>query len=152
MGRSGQGWHGDWEVRFTDQVFKWKYNSASKEAVVDQVIKHLARILALEYALDGHRQSGQSVLISVSSVSNINNVVSIQRYLEALNVVEAVRVTLIADDVVTYELKLRNDAEALQRLIEFGEVLEQEELPQVYAQGDSQTVLSYSFINQGGSN
>ena len=66
--------------------------------------------------------------------------------------VEAVRVTLIADDVVTYELKLRNDTEALQRLVEFGDVLEQEELPQVYAQGDSQTVLSYSFINQGGSN
>ena len=66
--------------------------------------------------------------------------------------VDSVRVTLISDDVVTYELKLRNDAEALQRLIEFGEVLEQDELPQVYAQSESQTVLTYSYIDRGTAN
>jgi len=154
VGRSGQGWSGDWEVQFTDQVFKWEYRNASKQAVVDQVIEHLARILALEYALDDHRRSGQSLLMSVSSMNNIGSLVSVQRYLGALNVVDTVRVTLISDDVVTYELKLRNDAEALQRLIELGEVLEQEELPQVYAQSDSQTqtVLSYSYIDRGTSN
>ncbi len=154
VGRSGQGWSGDWEVQFTDQVFKWEYRNASKQAVIDQVMEHLARILALEYALDDHRRSGQSLLMSVSSMNNIGSLVSVQRYLGALNVVDSVRVTLISDDVVTYELKLRNDAEALQRLIELGEVLEQEELPQVYAQSDSrtQTVLSYSYIDRGTSN
>ena len=152
IGRSGQGWHGDWEVRFADQVFKWKYNGASRQVVVDQLIKHLARILALEYALDDHRRSGQSLLMSISSMNNIGSLVLVQRYLEALNVVDSVRVTLISDDVVTFELKLRNDAEALQRLIEFGELLEQEELPQIYAQGDTQTVLSYTYIDRGESN
>ena len=152
IGRSGQGWSSDWEVRFSDQVFKWQYKDASKLAVIDQVIEHLARILALEYALEDHRRSGQSLLMSVSSINDIGNVVSVQRYLEALNVVDSARVTLIADDVVTYELKLRNDAEALQRLIEFGEVLEQDELPQIYAQSESQTVLNYTYIDQGGFN
>lgn len=152
IGRSGQGWQGDWEVRFADQVFKWKFNDASRQVVVDQVIEHLARILALEYALDDYRRSEQSLLVSVSSMNNIASVVSVQAYLETLNVVESVRVALISGDVVTFELKLRNDAEALQRLIEFGEVLEQNELPQIYAQGENQTVLSYAYIDRGGSN
>ncbi len=152
IGRSGQGWYGDWEVRFTDQVFKWKYNGASRQAVVDQVIEHMARILALEYALDENRRTRQSLLMSVSSMNNIESLVSVQGYLEALSVVESVRVKLITDATVTFELKLRNDAEALQRLIEFGDVLEQEELPQVYAQGDTQTLLSFTYIDRGRSN
>ncbi|MFB3058482.1 MAG: DUF2066 domain-containing protein [Gammaproteobacteria bacterium] len=47
VGRSGQGWHGDWEVRFAEQVFKWKYRGSSRQQVVDQAMRHLARVLFL---------------------------------------------------------------------------------------------------------
>jgi hypothetical protein len=152
VGRSGKGWHGDWEVRFADQIFKWKFEASSKKAVVDQVIKHLARILALEYALEDHRRVEQSLLLSVSSMDGIRNLIAVEVYLKSLNVVDSVRVAMINKDVITYRLKLRNDVSDLQRLIEFGEVLEQENFPQVSTQGDDQIILNYSYIDRGVSN
>lgn len=152
VGRSGQGWHGDWEVRFAEQIFKWKFKGSSRQQVVDQAIKHLARVLALEYALEDHRRVDQALLISVSAVPKFSQLISVQRYLKSLAVVESVRVSLISDDVVTFKLKLRNDAKDLQRLIELGEVLEQLELPQINAQDDSLVVLDYLYIDRGVSN
>ena len=152
VGRSGKGWHGDWEVRFADQIFKWRYEAPSKQAVVDQVVKHLARILALEYALEDHRRVEQSLLLSVSALEGIDRLIRVQNYLKSLSVVESVRVALINQDVVTYQLKLRNDPEDLQRLIEFGEVLEQEDFPQVSTRGQEQIILNYSYIDRGVNN
>ena len=149
IGRSGQGWQGDWEVRFADQIFKWRHQASSKQGVVDQVIRHLARILALEYALEDHRRVEQSLLLSVSAMDGIDHLIRVQKYLRSLNVVDSVQVAMVNQDVVTYRLQLRNDASDLQRLIEFGEVLEQEDFPQVNTQGDDQVILNYSYIDRG---
>jgi hypothetical protein len=151
-GRSGVGWQGDWEVRFADQIFKWTYKSSARQDVVDQVIRHLAKILALEYALEDHRRVEQSLLMSVSDVDGIDNLIKVQQYLQSLNVVDGVRVAMISKDVVTYRLSLRNKAEDLQRLIEFGDVLEQEDFPELRTQGEEQIILNYRFINRGASN
>jgi hypothetical protein len=137
IGRSGSGWRGDWEVRFADQIFKC------------QVIRHLARILALEYALEDHRRVEQSLLLSVSALEGIDRLVSVQKYLQSLNAVDSVRIAMINRDVVTYRLELRNEPEDLQRLIEFGEVLEQEDFPQVSTGGEEQIILNYSYIDRG---
>ena len=152
VGRSGEGWRGDWEVRFAEQVFTWTHKAPSKQAVIDQVIRHLAKILALEYALEDHRQAEQSLLLSVSELGGIEKLIRVQRYIESLNVVDSVRVAIVNNDVVTYRLTLRNDPEDLQRLIEFGEVLEQEDFPQVSTEGEEQIILNYSFIDRGASN
>jgi hypothetical protein len=88
-------------------------------------------------------------LLSVSALEGIDHLIAVQKYLESLNVVDSVRVAMINKDVITYRLKLRNDAEDLQRLIEFGEVLEQEDFPQVNTQGEAQIILNYSYINRG---
>lgn len=152
VGRSGEGWRGDWEVRFADQVFTWTYKTSAKQEVIDQVIRHLAKILAREYALEDHRRVEQSLLLSVSELGGIDKLIKVQRYLESLNVVDSVRVAMVSKDVVTYRLDLRNDPEDLQRLIEFGEMLEQEDFPQVSTQGEEQIILNYSFIKRGASN
>ena len=152
VGRSGEGWQGDWEVRFADQIFKWTFKASSKQAVIDQVIRHLAKILALEYALEDHRRVEQSLLLSVSELDGIDKLIRVQQYLESLNVIDSVQIAMISKDVVTYRLKLRNDPEDLQRLIEFGEVLEQEDFPQVSTEGEEQIILNYSFVNRGAGN
>lgn len=152
VGRSGKGWHGDWEVRFAEQVFKWEYKGSSRQQVVDQAIKHLARVLALEYALEDYRRVDQTLLMSVSSMPDFNQLISVQRYLESLSVVDSARVALVSSDMVTFKLKLRNDAEDLQRLIELGDVLEQLDLPQINTQDDSQIILNYLYIDRGISN
>ncbi len=150
VGRSGEGWRGDWEVRFAEQIFKWTHKASSKKDAVDQGIRHLARILALEYALEDHRRVDQSLLLSVSNLDGIADLVAVQRYLAKLTAVESARVATIGRGVVTYRLELRNAPEDLQRLIEFGEVLEQENFPQVSTQGESQVILNYSYIDRGG--
>jgi hypothetical protein len=149
IGRSGQGWQGDWEVRFADQIFKWTYESPAKQEVIDQVIRHLARILASEYALEDHHSIEQSLLLSVSSVRGIDNLIEVQKYLQSLNAVESARVAMVNQDVVTYRLDLRNNPEDLQRLIDFGDVLEQEDFPQLSTQGGDQIILNYSYIDRG---
>ena len=149
IGRSGKGWQGDWEVRFADQIFKWQFKASQKNAVIEQVIKHLARILALEYALEDHRRSDLTLLLGVSALHGIDSLIKVQEYLKSLNAVDSVRVAMINNDVVTYRLRLRNDASDLQRLIEFGEVLEQEDFPQVSTQGEDQMILNYSYIDRG---
>jgi hypothetical protein len=149
FGRSGQGWHGDWEVRFAEQVFKWKYRGSSKQQVIDQAIKHLARVLALEYALEDHRRVEQVLFLRISSMPKFNQLISVQSYLKSLSVVDSIRVAKISNDVVTFKLKLRNDAEDLQRLIELGEVLEQLDLPSVNAQDDREVIMNYSYIDRG---
>ena len=152
IGRTETGWRGDWEVRFDDQVFKWQYTGSSEEVIVEQLVKHLARILALEFALENQQASDQDLLMRVSSMSGINRVIAVQHYLQSLNVVESVRVGLIQQEVVTFRVKLRNDVEDLQRLIEFGEVLEQEEFPQLNAQNGNAVTLNYVYVDRGISN
>ena len=152
VGRSGSGWQGDWEVRFAEQVFKWKHKDSSKQLVVEQAIKHLARVLALEYALEDHRRVDEALFMSVAAMPKFKQLISVQRYLESLSVVDSVRVALISDDIVTFKLKLRNDAEDLQRLIELGDVLEQLDLPQIDAQDDSKVILNYLYVDRGVSN
>ena len=149
IGRSGQGWQGDWEVRFDEQVFRWRHEASSKKAVVDQVVGHLAKVLALEFALEDHRRVEESLLMSVSALQGIDQVIRVQRYLDSLNAVDNVRVATIDQGVVTYRLQLRNDPEDLQRLIEFGEVLEQENFPRVSTQGEDQIILNYSYVDRG---
>ncbi len=152
VGRSGKGWQGDWEVRFADQIFKWTYKASSKQAVIEQVIKHLAKILAFEYALEDHRRVEQSLLLSVSELEGIDKLIKVQKYLQSLNVVDSVGVAMISKDVVTYRLQLRNNPEDLQRLIEFGDVLEQENFPQLSTQGEEEIILNYSYIDRGAGN
>jgi len=152
LGRSGQGWRGDWEVRFADQIFKWKFEAPSRRQVIDQVIRHLSKILALEYALEDHRRVEQTLLLSVTALEGIDNLIKVQKYLKSLNVVESVHVAMINGDVITYRLRLRNDPEDLQRLIDFGDVLEQENFPQLSTSGEEQIILNYSYINRGVSN
>jgi len=149
VGRSGKGWEGDWEVKFADKSFRWKDEASSRQDIVDQVVRRLAKILAQEYALDGHSSVEESLLLAVSNVNGIDNLLKVQRYLESLNAVDGVRVAMINKDVVTYRLNLRNAPEDLQRLIEFGDVLEVEDFPQLRTGSEDQIILNYSYIDRG---
>ena len=118
----------------------------------ERVSSNLARTLASEFALETHSRMDEALLLSVSDLDSIERMIEVRRYLESLNVVENVRVALIRQDVVTYRLKLRNDPEDLQRLIEFGDKLEQEDFPQLDTESGDRIILNYSYIDRGASN
>jgi hypothetical protein len=145
-------WQGAWEVRFADQVFEWRHKASTQKDIIDQLIAHLASVLALEYALEYHQRNEQELLLKVSSMQGISHLILVQKYLGSLNVVESVRVALVSKEEVTFYLKLRNSAEDLQKLIDIGNILEQQGLPQVNLQSSGDVVLSYDFIDRGLSN
>ena len=148
MQQGAASWQGAWEARFAQQIFKWKFKADSQQLVIEQLINHLAAVLALEYALENNQRSGQDLLLQVSSMSDVSRLVSVQKYLESLNVVESVYVSLISGEQVTFRLKLRNSVEDLQRLIEFGDVLEQQYLPQINTQAEVDAMIQYNFIGR----
>jgi len=145
-------WQGTWEVRFADQVFKWQHKAPTQEAIIDQLINHLAGVLALEYALELDQRNQQELLLKISSIRDINHLTSVQKYLRSLNVVESVRVSLVSKEEVTFYLKLRDSIEDLQKIIDTGDILEQKNLPQVDLLSNSFVVVSYDFIGRGISN
>jgi archaellum component FlaC len=63
-----------------------------------------------------------------------------------------VRVAGVNQDVVTYRVSLRNDPEDLQRLIEFGNVLELEDFPRLSIGDEDQVILNYHHIDGGVNN
>lgn len=147
VGRVGKGWRGEWQVRFSDRVFNWKYQGSSRQDVMHQAIAQLAKTLASEYALQSYQSFEQSVLFSVDQVAGITDHIKVQAYLQSLDAVESARLVLIDNDKVTYRVKLRNTADDLHRLITLGYVLEQVDLPQINAATDDQTVLmNYRLI------
>jgi hypothetical protein len=145
-------WQGAWEVRFADQIFEWRHSASNQKDILDQLIAHLASVLALEYALEYHQRNEQELLLRVSSMQGISPLILVQKYLGSLNVVESVRVALISKKEVTFYLKLRNTVEDLQKLINIGNVLEQQGLPQVDLQSNGAAVINYDFISRGLSN
>ena len=141
VGRAGEGWQGVWQVRFADQLFSWSYRAGSRQEVMQQGISYLAQTLALEYALDTQAETEQQILFRVDGMTALGDHVRVLSYLQSLDAVASARLVLIHEDRVTYRIDLRNSADDLSRLIGLGNVLEQQDLPQINAASDDQTVI-----------
>ncbi len=148
VGRVGKGWQGEWQIRFSDQLFDWSFQSSSREEVFTQAVTELARILASEYALQSYQAFDQEILFTVDEVLSLADHIRVLAYLESLDAVESARLVLIDQIKATYRIRLRNTAEDLHRLIALGYVLEQLDLPQINAASDDPTVLmNYRLIH-----
>jgi len=146
-GRAGQGWQGQWQVQFSEQTFNWTYNAGSRQDVMSQAIAQLALTLANEYALDSFTAVDESILFTVDHMTELTDHIKVLSYLQSLDAIESVRLVLIAEDKVTYRVKLRNSSEDLSRLIALNYMLEQLELPQINAATDDQTIImNYRFM------
>lgn len=146
QGRSGEGWRGQWEVRFGEQIFQWDFQSVSRTETINQVIAHLAKVLALEYALESQGRPDQPVLISISAIDSINGLLETRDYLESLSAVEAAQPVSVTTNSVTYKLSMLNEVADLQRLIELGSRLEQVDFPQIDIQATDQIMLNYQVV------
>ncbi len=146
QGRSGEGWRGEWEVRFGEQIFQWEFKAVSRTEAIEQVVAHLAKVLALEYALESQGGSDQPVLISISSVYGIEGLLKTRIYLESLSAIESAQPVTVSADTVTFRLTMLNEVADLQRLIELGNRLEQVDFPQIDIQATDQILLNYRVM------
>lgn len=138
------GWRGEWQLRFSQRQSDWSFEAVTPAAVIDQALSRLARTLASEYALDTSMAGSQELMLTVEDVNTLDDLLRVSRYLKSLEAIEAVRPRLVEPNRVGFRLRLRNAAQDLSRLISLGDVLEQEELPQLQAGGgDSLVHLRY---------
>ncbi|MBC8211092.1 MAG: DUF2066 domain-containing protein [Gammaproteobacteria bacterium] len=145
--RGGEGWTGQWQVYYSNQVFKWTFRGESHLEVLSQAIAQLAQALAKEYALASFATSNEEILFNVDKINQLKQHVKVLAYLQSLDPVETVRLVLIDQDRATYRVKLRNSTADLSRLIALSTVLEQLELPQIDAATENQAVImNYRFI------
>ncbi len=132
-GNGGKGWRGNWQLRFSGRSFDWSFEAPTRQAVLDQALSRLGRTLASEYALDTSMAGGQDLLLMVDGVTTLDALLRVTRYLKSLDAIESVRPQRVEPERVSFRLRLRNAAQDLSRLIALGDVLEQQELPQVQA-------------------
>ncbi len=132
-GNDSRGWRGNWQLRFSGRTFDWSFDAPTRSAVIDQALARLARTLASEYALDTSMAGTQELLLTVEDVRSLDDLLRVARYLRSLEAIDAVRPQRVEPERVTFRLRLRNAAQDLSRLIALGDVLEQQELPQVQA-------------------
>lgn len=148
IGQTGKGWQGQWQVRLADKIFKWDYNSAARENVMNQAVSQLSKTLAAEYALVAYKSSEQDVLLMVDQVVELKDQVKLQSYLQSLEAIESARLIHINQDNATYKIIMHNTTNDLTRLISLGNVIEQVDLPQIDAATDDQTIImSYRLIH-----
>ena len=140
-GRVGKGWQARWQLGFSDRIYNWSFKAGSRQDLMSQAIAQLAQTLAEEYALESVASLDDEILFTVDQVMQLTDHIKVLSYLQALDAVESVRPVLIAEDSVTYRVKLRNSTEDFSRLIALSYVLEQLELPQINAATDDQAIL-----------
>ena len=143
-GNDQKGWRGNWQLRFSGRRDDWSYQGESREAVLTQALAQLARTLASEYALDSSMAGGQDLMLTVEGVATLDDLLRVSRYLKSLEAIESLRPRLVEPNRATFRVRLRNAAQDLSRLIALGDVLEQEELPQVQA-GASDTLVRMRY-------
>ena len=147
-GIAGKGWKGQWQLSFSDKMYKWSYSDASREGLLSQAVSQLAQTLAQEYALESVSSSNEEILFTVDQMTQLRDHIKVLSYLQSLDAVESVRPVLISQDSVTYRMKLRNSTEDLSRLIALSYVLEQLDLPQINAATDDQAIImNYRFVH-----
>ncbi len=146
-GNDKKGWRGDWQLRFSGRRNNWSNRGESREAVLDQMLDRLARSLASEYAFGSSMSGGQDLLLTVEDVATLDDLLRVSRYLKSLEAIESLRPRLVEPNRVSFRVRLRNASQDLSRLIALGDVLEQEELPQVQAgASDALVRLRYRLL------
>ncbi|MCK4707026.1 MAG: DUF2066 domain-containing protein, partial [Gammaproteobacteria bacterium] len=140
-GRAGKGWKAKWQLSFSDRIHNWTFKAGSRQDLMNQAVAKLAQTLAKEYALESVTTLDEEVLFTVDQMAQLTDHIKVQTYLKSLDAVESVRPVLIAENSVTYRLKLRNSTQDFSRLIALSYVLEQLELPQINAATDDQAII-----------
>lgn len=122
MDAMGQ-WQGRWSLYQGEEVTTWESRGESGEALAMAAIDSVADVLAGKYAHVAATTGDDSYELMVVDVENVRDYVRLSRYLASLSSVAKMEVARIEPESVTFRLKLRGDARALDQAIALGSVL-----------------------------
>ena len=121
--RPSSGQANRWTYVFGGQTRNW---NGPPESVVSQI----ADLLAAEFALGGNMPL-ESLSLSVSGIQTVDAYGAVQNLLSGVGVIEKIRITEVAGDVVSYEVDVRGGVQRLRRSLRFAGLLEQEAIGRI---------------------
>lgn len=91
----------------------------------ETIIGEIADLLAAEFSVGGNAPL-EVIALNVAGISTVDAYGSVQDILKSINLIETVRISEVAGDVVAYQVEVRGGAERLRRALRFAGLLEQE--------------------------
>lgn len=89
----------------------------------EEVVNLLADSLAARFKVDS-RSPLETIRLTISGINSVNAFGRVQRHMENLRGIEAIRIDTVAGDRIVYEVKIQGGMERLQRALEVSRMLE----------------------------
>jgi hypothetical protein len=124
-----------WTYAFGSETRSW---TGPPEAIIGDI----ADLLAAEFSVGGDAPL-ETIALNVSGIQSVEAYGSVQELLTGVGLIEDVRITAVAGDVVAYQVEVRGGAERLRRALRFAGLLEQEESSNY---GDLEPVSALEFF------
>ncbi len=119
---SGGEWQAQWTLLEGEQSQSWAAAGALPAEVIDEGVSGAIEVLASRYAPVAGEQVGL-LPVTIVNVRTLRDYARVSRYLQSLQAVEAVQVTRVDADQVTFELDVEGGPEAIAQTIALGNVL-----------------------------
>ena len=107
-----------WTYVFGSETRTW---TGPPEAIIGEI----ADLLAAEFAVGGDLPL-ETLSLDVSGIQTVDAYGSVQEILTGVGLIENVRISKVAGDVVTYQVDIRGGADRLRRALRFAGLIEQE--------------------------
>ncbi len=127
VGRSMQQWQGPWEVTWqwvSPSGVDWRESrSASLELIFEEVAEYVSDTLSGQFAVLIEEGMTTQYWLEVSRVKAMSEYHSLLAYLEALPIMETLRLAHIDQDVLCFEMSLTSGQDQFHRIIRQGRKL-----------------------------
>lgn len=118
--RIGNRWQASWQLYANSESYWFEETADSVEALAELAFASVAEQLSSLYAVTTTFGENGQVGLRVIDVRDYGSYVSIQRYLERLNVVNKVHLSQVRGDQLQYQLNLDGDVGQLQKALSLG--------------------------------
>lgn len=127
----------------SSQQNRWTYLFGPEERAwtgpPETIVSQIADLLAAEFAVGGDAPL-ERVALNIAGIESVNAYGSVQAMLSGVNLIEQVKITSVAGDVIRYEVEVRGGAERLRRALRFAGLLETDASPGVRGFDDTPTL------------
>ncbi len=117
-------WEARWRLYLGQTLQEWSTQGGALKAAVEQGVHEAADMLAARFATRRTGSGTADVALAVSGVRTLEDYARTLHYLRSLDITDAVRVTHVEMDEVSFRLLARGGEDALEQVISFSRTLE----------------------------
>jgi hypothetical protein len=122
-------WRAEWSLYQGGQAKQWESQAPNLPAVAAAGVDRAADVLADRFVPSTSGAGMEWFSIRISNVHDFGAFQRVAAYLDSLSMVEEVRLDRVEPTAGVFRLQVRGGAEALERAVSFGAVLDREAVP-----------------------